>query len=87
MNLVSTHFFSIMFNGSPMRLFYPSQRIRKGDPLSPFIFILMVEWLSNLLQDQSTIGEICGINLHEEMDKQTHQKFMDDMMLMGNPSI
>ena len=47
----------------------------------------MAEGLRNLFNVQSSRGEIHGINLHEGMDKQTHQQFMDDMMLMGHPSV
>ena len=87
MNLVSTPFFSILLNGSPTRLLNPSRGIRQGDPLSPFLFILMVKGLINLFQDQSSIGEIRVLNLHEGMDKQIHQHFVDDTMLMGHPRI
>ena len=87
MNLASTPFFSIMLDGSPTRLLNPSWGIRQGDPLSPFLFILMAEEIKNIFQDQSPRGKIHGINIHEGMDKQMHKKFMDDTMLMGHPSV
>ena len=86
MNLVSTPFFSILLNGSPTRILNPSRGIIQGDPLSPFLFILMDGGLNKLFQYQSYRGEIHGINLHEGMDKLTHQKLVDDTMLMGHPS-
>ena len=69
MNLATTPFYSIPLNGSQTRIMNPSQGIRQGDPLSPFLFILMDEGLNRLLQDQAYSGQIRGLNLHEGMEK------------------
>ena len=68
MNLVTTPFFIILLNGSPTRVFQVARGIRQGDPLSPFVFILMVEGLSRLIKTQSENGELRGIKIHEEME-------------------
>ena len=44
-DMVSSAFFSILVNGAPTSTFNSSKGIRKGNPLSPYIFILMVEGL------------------------------------------
>ena len=41
LNLISSAFFSILVNGVPSQPFSPSRGIREGDPLSPFLFVLM----------------------------------------------
>ena len=87
MGLVSSPFYSILLKGSPTRLFSPSRGIGQGDPLSPFLFILAAEGLSKLIKAQAGHGRIRGLSFHEDMDKQTHQQFVDDTMLMGHPSI
>ena len=49
MGLVTTPLFNIILNGSPTITFHPTHGIRQGDPLSPFLFILMAEGLSHLI--------------------------------------
>ena len=68
MSLVSTSFFNILLNGSPTKVIHLSWGIRQGNPLFPFLFILMVEGLSRLIQDQVGTGELWGIRIHEGVD-------------------
>ena len=49
LSLITTTFFSVFIKGVPYKPFNPSRGIRQGDPLSPFIFILMSEGLGRML--------------------------------------
>jgi hypothetical protein len=50
MRLTSSAFFSILVNGVPSQPFSPTRGIRQGDPLSPFLFVLMAEGLGHYLK-------------------------------------
>ena len=87
MDLVTTPFFSILLNVSPTKPFNPSRGIMQGDPMSHFLFILTAEGMGKLIQTHAIGGEIRGLSLHEGMEKQTHQQFKDDMILMEHSSV
>ena len=50
MALVTSSRFSILVNGSPSETFIPSRGLRQGYPLSPFLFILMMEGLGQSIK-------------------------------------
>ena len=86
-NLTSSAFFSILVNESPSDPFSPSRGLRQGDPLSPFLFILLAEGLGRTLKEKWRTSELRGIDLHNSQIAQTHQQFVDDTMLMGITSV
>jgi hypothetical protein len=58
LNLTSSAFFSILVNGVPSQPFSPSIGIRKGDPLSPFLFVLMAEGLGRYIKSVVLEGSL-----------------------------
>jgi len=77
---------SILLNGSPSRTFKPSRGLRKGDPHSPFLFILMMEGLGRAIKVAKEEGRIQGLRLNQGGDMVTHQQFVDDAKLQGTPT-
>lgn len=87
MALVTSSSFSILVNGSPSEIFSASRGLRKGYPLSHFLFILMMEGLGRSINRAKVSGKIKGLQLTENGQAMTHQKFVDDAMLQGNPTV
>eukprot|EP00253_Pinus_taeda_P036049 PITA_36049 len=87
MALASMANFSILLNGSPSRTFMPSKGLRQGDPLSPFLFVLMREGLGRVIKMASAEGRIQGLKLTTDGVASTHQQFVDDTMLQGIPTV
>ena len=52
MRLISTVSFSVLFNGERLSSFKPTRGIRQGDPISPYLFLLVAEGLSCLLNSR-----------------------------------
>ena len=61
--LHSTVKFSVLINRSPVELFSTQKRLRQGDPLSPFLFILAMEGLSQLLARAKELQWIQGFQV------------------------
>ena len=87
MALVTFSSFSILVNGYPSEIFIPSRGLKQGDPLSPFLFILMMEGLGQSIKHAKVTGKIKGLQLTENGHALTHQQFVDDTVLQGIPTV
>jgi hypothetical protein len=87
LNLTSSTFFSILLNGVPTKPFSPSGGIRQGDPLSPFLFIIMAEGLSRSIKAALANNLLEGLPLHDISPPILHSQFVDDTLLMGSPTV
>lgn len=87
MALMTSSSFSILLNGSPSEVFIPSSGLKRGDPLSPFLFILMMEGLGGAIKQAKAMGKIKDLQLIENGQALTHQQFIDDTMLRGIPTV
>lgn len=85
-SLISSSHLSILVNGLPSRPFKPSRGIRQGDPLSPFLFVLMAEGLGRHIKNALLSRKLKGISVHNS-PATSHQQFVDDTMLFGYPSV
>eukprot|EP00253_Pinus_taeda_P015540 PITA_15540 len=85
-SLISSSFFSILINGIPSSTFSPSRSIRQGDPLSPFLFVILAEGLGRSIKDPIQVHKLKGLAFHNN-PAFSHQQFVDDNMLFGDPSV
>jgi len=86
MSLISSTFFSVLINDIPSTTFHPSHGIRQGDPLSPFMFVIMAEGLGRSIRSAQQSLHLKGLSFHNS-PAFTHQQFVDDKMLFGYPSV
>eukprot|EP00253_Pinus_taeda_P034616 PITA_34616 len=85
--LIKSPRYSILVNGAPSAPFTPSRGIRQGDPLSPFLFVILMEGLSRIIAKKKAEGSIKGLQPIRSLPATTHQQFVDDTMLHGTPTM
>ncbi|KAF5471044.1 hypothetical protein F2P56_011519 [Juglans regia] len=81
---ITTVSFSTLINGTPEGFFRSSRGLRQGDPLSPLLFILVMDVLSRMLEGVVDRGFISGFSvgssLHESLSV-AHLLFADDTLI------
>ena len=82
MGCVSSACFAVLFNGSPSNFFKASRGIRQGCPLSPLLFILIIESLSRIILNAHLVGHITDYQYTPDLSI-THLLFVDDVLLFG----
>ena len=76
-----------LVNGRPTDFFQATRGLRQGCPLSPFLYILMVESLSRKLIAKLVAGSLLGIKIARGVDPINHALFYDDSLLLGGASL
>ncbi|KAJ0667015.1 putative RNA-directed DNA polymerase [Helianthus annuus] len=74
---------SVLVNGAPTFEFKWEKGMRQGDPLSPFLFVAVMEGLSNILDRAKEVGVFSGVALPEDGPSISHLFFADDALIVG----
>jgi hypothetical protein len=82
---VTTTNFSVLINGEVTKYFRSGRGLRRGCPLSLYLFILIMEVLSLMLKRSISEGKIAGIKV-SKLIKIVHLLFVDDVLLMTRAS-
>jgi hypothetical protein len=81
MKCVETASFSVCINGNLFGFFPGKCGVRQGDPLSPYLFIICMEYFSRLLKSNT---QLSGFNFHPKCQALgiSHLGFADDILLL-----
>ncbi|GKV29432.1 hypothetical protein SLEP1_g38359 [Rubroshorea leprosula] len=80
---LSTARISVLVNRSPTREFEVGKGLRQGDPLSPFLFLMVAEGLQGLVQRAVKEGMLNGIEIGKKGLSVSLLQFADDTIIMG----
>ena len=83
MRCVTTTSISMLVNGGPLEPFNPLRGIRQGDPLSPYLFILCMEYLSHLIEHKCRAGSWTSFKASRGNVGVSRLLFADDIILFS----
>ncbi|WMV11476.1 hypothetical protein MTR67_004861 [Solanum verrucosum] len=81
---MTTAKFSVLINGSPSGFFSSERGLRQGDPLSPFLFILAMGGLSDMLKFAQVNNKIRGFKVSQGDSlgvSISHLQYADDTLV------
>ncbi|XP_043812756.1 uncharacterized protein LOC110619075 [Manihot esculenta] len=73
--------YKIALNGSEIGPVIPTRGLRQGDPISPYLFLIVAEGLSLLFQNRESLGLIQGCPAKQGCPRISHLFFADDSLL------
>lgn len=82
MACVSSVKYKVRFNSMETDTIIPTRGIRQGDPLSPYLFLMIVEGLSCLIQRAEERGDLEGIKVCRGAPSVSHLLFADDSLIL-----
>lgn len=82
MGCVEPASFTILVNGEPSTFLEDSRRLHQGCPLSPLLFMLIIEGLSGFIKKVASEKRLEGIRVIAVV-KITHLLFVDDVLPFG----
>ena len=86
---ITTSSFSILVNGRPTRFFRSSKGLRQGDPLSPYLFVLIMEVFSILIEKATIEGFLTGYRFAKRNGETMHITYLlfaDETLVFCNDS-
>lgn len=78
---ISTVSYCVLQDCKEIGPIHPKRGLRQGDPLSPYLFILLAEGLSAMLSNLESRGSIHGISIARGAPKISHLFFADDSFI------
>lgn len=81
--------FAILINGGPSDFFRASRGLRQVDPLSPMLFILIMEALDGLMNRAKELQLLKGVSVGRGnmIQDVSHLLFADDTLIFCHPDV
>jgi hypothetical protein len=86
MGCITTTTYAILINGEPTDFFNSGRGLRQGCPLSPLLFLLVMEGLSLAIKKSQEEGLVSGIKV-TRLIRILHLLFVDDILIMTKASV
>ena len=83
MHSLASTLISLLWNGSKTESFTPSRGLRQGDPLSPYLFVLCMERLGEMIQEEVRVGRWLPLQVSANGPTISHLFFVDDVLLFA----
>ncbi|KAL4358598.1 hypothetical protein AHAS_Ahas09G0302700 [Arachis hypogaea] len=80
MQCASTVSFNVIWNGNKTEEFIPRKGLRQGDPISPYLFVMCMDKLSHLIEQNVLDGEWKPIEVGRDGPKISHLMFADNLL-------
>lgn len=80
---LSSSSISVLINGSPTKEFVMERGFRQGDPLSPFLFLIVTEALQVTVLEACNKGIYKGLSLINEGSNISLLQYADDALFFG----
>ncbi|XP_020267043.1 uncharacterized protein LOC109842598 [Asparagus officinalis] len=87
-NIISSSKSAVLVNGTPTSFFKCFKGLKQGDPLSPLLFLLVADVLSQMLRCSAASGDLSNLNLRGNLNSIRTIQFADDTIIFSraNPS-
>ncbi|GAU45522.1 hypothetical protein TSUD_186790 [Trifolium subterraneum] len=87
MMCVSLVNYSVLMNYDRVGPIFPGRGLRQGDPLSPYLFILVTECLTALIHRAVGRGDLHGVRICRGAPEVSHLLFADDCFLFCRANV
>ncbi|GAU43110.1 hypothetical protein TSUD_373050 [Trifolium subterraneum] len=78
---------SVLVNGSPTPEINIQRGLKQGDPLAPFLFLLVVEGFSGVMRRAVELNLFKGFNIGRGLVEISHLQYADDTLCIGEASV
>lgn len=79
--------YAVLIQGRPFGRIVPTHDLRQGDPISPYLFLLVAEGFSSMLRQACRERVIHGVSIARGAPSVLHLFFADDSLLFYDASV